>query len=129
VIRRRVALGTLVGLAIFLSGCSSDLDDAMAKGCEGLRVSAQAYAAGDRPTVEASKDDAEYLGMATELADDGGVDAEQRSDASEAKAAFSALFSAAYYENNRGEQVWQGETPDRRGRVALRTGLDACEGY
>jgi hypothetical protein len=128
-IRRVVVSGTLGLVAMALGGCSSDFDDAMAKGCEGLRSSAQAYAAGDRQGVEDAKDGAEYLGMASELADDRGVDEDQRADASDAHIAFNALFSAAYEETNNGNLVWRGKKLNAQRERTLETGLDACHDY
>ena len=128
-IRRSVSITALAVVALGLGACSSDLDDAMNRGCDGLRASAKAYASGDRQGVEAAKDDAEYLGMASELSGDNGVDEDQRADAIDAKLAFSALFSAAYDDGKNGELIWQGKRLDPERQKTLQAGLEACEDY
>ena len=129
-VNRVVALVTLIAVCAALSGCSSDFDDAMARGCNGLRAAASAYAAGDRPQVEAAKDDAGYLGMASELTDTI-EDEEQEQDALAADLGYKALFSAAYEpaESNGGALIWQGKKLDPQRRQQVAEGLAACEDY
>ena len=127
--RRSLPIGTLAAVALVLCACSSDLDDAMHRGCAGLRDSAEAYAAGDRQALEAAKDDAEYLGMAAELSGDKGVDEGQVANATDAKLAFSALFSAAYDDGRNGELIWQGKRLDPQRQRTLQAGLETCDDY
>ena len=118
------ALTTLLALGV--SGCASDLDQAVAKGCDGLRTMSQSYLSGDRAAFDRGLDQGWSFGAAAELEDPQdqpreivriGLDAVK-------------VFDLAAYEpaeQNNGKSVWRGKplTPEEQAQITRAMG--ACD--
>jgi hypothetical protein len=113
-------------LSVGVSGCTSDLDQAIVEGCDGLHIMQGSYLS-DRDTFDHGFDQAKSWGIASELAGD--LPDEPPTVVTLGIRAFK-LFSVAAYEPaefNGGRSVWLGRPLTRQDQVQIQQAIDACE--
>ena len=124
-------------VSLVLMSCSGEVDEAIASGCDGLRVMSDVYDPGARPDAERGTFDAALIqgsngfGAAVELASGSGPDPAPDSLIGLGHEAVRAFSVASYEapEMNDGDLVWKGEPLTREQQQAVARGLEACEDH
>ena len=128
---------SIAAVSLALVSCSSELDEAIASGCDGLRTMADVYEPGAGPDAERATFDEALIegrngfGGAVELASGSGPDPAPDSVIGLGHEAVRAFSVASYEapESNGGDLVWEGEPLTREQQQAVDRGLEACEEY
>ena len=117
----------LVPLA--LTSCSSDLDDAITRGCDALDVMSETYLTGDRATFDEALNDGWSFGAAVELASDDGPDPAPDSLISLGLQGVKVYQIAAYEppEKNSGDLVWKGSELSPADEATVERAMEACD--
>jgi hypothetical protein len=123
---RVVVTGGVVLLLFGTSGCTSDLDEALAEGCDGLRTMSESYPS-DRDAFERGFDQAQSFGAAVELANLPNPYAPEL--VTVGVRAFKVFSVAAHEpaEMNDGDVVWRGRSLTASDQRQIDQALAACD--
>ena len=127
----------IAAVSLGLVSCSNEVDEAIAQGCDALRVMSDVYNPGAHPGADRDTFDEALIegrtgfGAAVELFSGSGPDPAPDSVIGLGHDAARAFSVASYEapESNGGDLVWKGEPLTREQQQAVERGLEACEEY